>query len=79
MYSNICGNNPRYWDDFLSERDIEPNSILAGYTIYQHFLDKTNDETKALKKYKGIQKNYWIIDKYNRVLNEVKQKHIKEK
>jgi len=78
LYTNVCGNNPRYWDKFLSERGIESNSILAGYTIYLHFLDKTGSREKALKKYKGIKDNVWIIHKYQRVYKEIEKKHLKD-
>jgi hypothetical protein len=78
LYINICGVNPKYWDSFLSERGINTNSILAGYTIYQHFIDKTGSKTKALKEYKGIEKNKWIIKKYKKVEKQIKSKHLKE-
>ena len=78
LYENICGNNPEYWSKFLSDLGIEENSILAGYTIYQHYLDKSGNPIQALKDYKGIKnpKNFWIIKKYKRVLKEVKEKHL---
>lgn len=80
LYENICGNNPVFWSSFLKELGIKENSILAGYTIYKFYLSKTNDQSKAFKDYKGIKskKNYWIVKKLNRVIKEVKEKHIKE-
>lgn len=81
LYQNICGNKP-LWNEFLLDEGIEPNSILAGYTIYLHYLEKNNNNKNlALKDYKGIKskKTMWIIHKYNRVLKQVKSKYIKEK
>lgn len=79
MYDHICGVKP-LWNDYLVEQGIEPNSILAGYTVYQYYLDKTNSETKALKEFKGIEskKKLWIVRKVQRVTNEVKDKHLKD-
>lgn len=79
MYDHVCGVKP-LWNDYLVEQGIEPNSILAGYTVYQYYLDKTNSETKALKEFKGIEskKKLWIIRKVQRVTNEVKDKYLKD-
>ena len=79
MYDHVCGVKP-LWNDYLVEQGIEPNSILAGYIVYQYYLDKTNSETKALKEFKGIEskKKLWIIRKVQRVTNEVKDKHLKD-
>ena len=79
MYEHVCGVKP-LWNDFLIEQGVEPNSILAGYTIYQHYLTKTSSQYKALKGFKGIisHKNFWIVNKVQRVLIEVKQIHLKD-
>ena len=79
MYDHVCGVKP-LWNDYLVEQGVEPNSILAGYTVYQYYLDKTNSETKALKEFKGIEskKKLWIIRKVQRVTNEVKDKYLKD-
>ena len=50
MYDHVCGVKP-LWNNYLVEQGIEPNSILAGYTVYQYYLDKTNSKTKALKEF----------------------------
>lgn len=79
MYDHVCGVKP-LWNDYLVEQGVEPNSILAGYTVYQYYLDKTNSETKALKEFKGIEskKKLWIVRKVQRVTNEVKDKYLKD-
>ena len=79
LYDHVCGVKP-LWNDYLVEQGVEPNSILAGYTVYQYYLDKTNSETKALKEFKGIEskKKLWIVRKVQRVTNEVKDKHLKD-
>ena len=79
MYDHVCGVKP-LWNNYLVEQGIEPNSILAGYTVYQYYLDKTNSKTKALKEFKGIEskKKLWIIRKVQRVTNEVKDKYLKD-
>ena len=80
LYINICGNNPKYWDKYLKNLGIKSNSILAGYTIYQYYLDKNGNPTEALKEYKGIKspKKFWIIKKVKRVEREIKKKHLEE-
>lgn len=79
MYDHVCGVKP-LWNNYLVEQGIEPNSILAGYTVYQYYLDKTNSKTKALKEFKGIEskKKLWVIRKIQRVTNEVKDKYLKD-
>ena len=74
----MCGVNP-IWYDFLDEQGIERNSILAGYTVYQYYLNKTGSETEALKGFKDIEtkKKVWIVRKVRRVISEVKQVYIK--
>lgn len=80
LYEHVCGVKP-LWNSYLDEQGVERNSILAGYTVYQYYLDKTNSETKALKKFKGIQSSEknWIVKKVQRVISEVKEIYIKEK
>ena len=79
MYEHVCGVKP-LWNDFLIEQGIEPNSILAGYAVYQYYLEKVSSETLALKRFKGIEssKKVWIVHKVQRVLIEVKQIHLKD-
>ena len=79
LYSHVCGVKP-LWSPFLKEQGIPHNSIRAGYSIYLYYLDQTNSPVKALKNFKGIEstKNMWIINKVQRVIYEVKQKHLKD-
>ena len=79
LYEHVCGVKP-LWNPFLEEQGIPLNSIRAGYSVYQYYLDQTNSNTKALKNFKGIasQENMWIINKVQRVMYEVKQKHLKD-
>lgn len=79
LYEHVCGVKP-LWNEYLAEQEVPPNSILAGYTVYLYYLDKTNSKTKALKEFKGIEsaKTMWIVKKVQRVISEVKEKHLKD-
>lgn len=79
LYKHVCGVKP-LWNTFLKEQGVTSNSIRAGYTVYQYYLSQTNFQTSALKNFKGIEseKNMWIINKVQRVMYEVKQKHLKD-
>lgn len=79
LYEHVCGVKP-LWNPFLEEQGIPLNSIRAGYAVYQYYLSQTNFQTNALKNFKGIksEKNMRIIHKVQRVMHEVKQKHLKD-
>ena len=63
-YSNFCGNDPRFWDNFLLQKGINPNSAAACIEIY-NFYKQANKGSRieALKDYKGIEKNTHLASK----------------
>ena len=81
LYSNFCGNMPWYWDDFLRERGVNSNSAAACIEIYNYYKEIHGNRYKAIKAYKGIVKNTYIIDRslhlrniiYNILLEEKKK------
>ena len=80
LYEHVCGVKP-LWNKYLAEQEVPLNSILAGYTVYLYYLDKTNSDTKALKRFKKIKSNntIWIVHKVQRVISEVKEIYLKDK
>lgn len=60
----ICGVLPEYWDEYLTERDIPINSVAACIEIYNFYKEENNgSREKAIKEYKGIQNNTYLINK----------------
>ena len=57
LYSGICGVNPFLWNDYLTSKGINYNSLMGGLTIYQYFLAKTKNKKQAILKFKGVNKN----------------------
>jgi len=69
-YSNMCGNMPWYWDDFLIERNVDPNGIAACIEIYKFYKDKHGTRYAAIKEYKGIEQNIHIITKTEKMIDK---------
>lgn len=79
QYEHQCGVKP-LWNSYLDEQGVERNSILAGYKVYEFYLEQTGSSTEALKDFKGIEskKKMWIVRKVQRVMKEVKELHLKD-
>lgn len=83
LYSNFCGNMPWHWDDFLNKRGVNSNSAAACIEIYNYYKEIHGNRYNAIKAYKGIVKNTYIIDRsihlrniiYNILLEERKKGH----
>lgn len=68
----ICGVIPEYWEDYLKSKNIKINSVAACIEIYKFYKDENNgSKTKAIKDYKGINKNTYLIDKTLRIRDEI--------
>ena len=50
----ICGVVPKFWKDYLIERDIELNSVAACIEIFKYYRED-NTRKQAIKEYKGIE------------------------
>lgn len=68
-YSNMCGNMPWYWDEYLKEKEINPKGIAACIEIYKFYKDKHGTRYAAIKAYKGIEKNIYIIKKTEKMVD----------
>lgn len=62
---------PKYWNELLESKGVHYNSIGACIEVYNFLLNKYGSHNEALKKYKGINKEVWIIHKFNRVYKEI--------
>lgn len=63
LYTNFCGNMPWYWDEFLEEKGISSNSAGACVEIYKHYKKRYGSKYTAIKAYKGIKNNTYLIDR----------------
>ena len=60
----ICGVIPDFWEDYLTSKNIDINSVAACIEIYKFYKDENNgSKTKAIKEYKGIENNVHLIEK----------------
>ena len=60
----ICGVIPEYWNEYLTAKNIPVNSVAACIEIYKFYKEENNgSREEAIKKYKGIQKNTYLINK----------------
>jgi hypothetical protein len=74
-YIGICGVNPTIWSDYLNNKGIDYNSLQGGLTVYNYYLEKTNDKKKAILKYKKVVKSKKvkkIVDKIIVIEKELK-------
>lgn len=63
LYTNFCGNMPWYWDEFLEEKGVSSNSVSACVEIYKHYKERYGNKYAAIKAYKGIKSNTYLIDR----------------
>lgn len=63
LYTNFCGNMPWYWDEFLEEKGVSSNSAGACVEIYKHYKKRYGNKYAAVKAYKGIKNNTYLIDR----------------
>lgn len=63
LYTNFCGNAPWYWDEFLEEKGVSSNSVGACVEIYKHYKKRHGSKYAAIKAYKGIKHNTYLIDR----------------
>lgn len=63
LYRNFCGNMPWYWDEFLEEKGVPSNSVGACVEIYKHYEKRYGNKYDAIKAYKGIKSNTYLIDR----------------
>ena len=77
--SGICGLKSIYWIDEIEEITHENiNSLYAGSKVLEHLLIKyDNDLFKALKHFKGANKNQKPVEKVIKIYEEMKQKKLK--
>lgn len=68
----ICGVVPRFWADYLASKDVDINSVAACIEIYNFYKDQHNGNRKlAIKSYKGIETNTYLINKTLRLRDKV--------
>lgn len=63
LYTNFCGNMPWYWDEFLEKKGVLSNSVGACVEIYKHYKKRYGNKYAAIKAYKGIKNNTYLIDR----------------
>lgn len=63
LYTNFCGNMPWYWDEFLEEKGVSSNSVGACVEIYKHYKKRYGNKYDAIRAYKGIKSNTYLIDR----------------
>ena len=63
LYTNFCGNMPWYWDKFLEEKGVGSNSAAACIEIYNYYKEIHGSRYDAIKAYKGIKYNTYLIDR----------------
>ena len=68
----ICGIVPEYWNWLLQPKGIHYNDIKACIEVYNYLVTKYQSPEIALKKYKGVDKEMWVVDKVIKVYKEVK-------
>ena len=68
----ICGVIPEYWEEYLNSKNINVNSVAACIEIYKFYKEENNgSKEKALKDYKGIVNNTYLIQKTLRLRDEI--------
>lgn len=68
----ICGVIPDYWGDYLKSKNIDVNSVAACIEIYKFYKEENNgSKTKAIKEYKGIDKNTYLIEKTLKIRDRI--------
>lgn len=68
----ICGVIPDYWGDYLKSKNIDVNSVAACIEIYKFYKDENKgSKTKAIKGYKGIDKNTYLIEKTLKIRDRI--------
>ena len=68
----ICGVIPEYWEEYLNSKNIDVNSVAACIEIYKFYKEENNgSKEKALKDYKGIVNNTYLIQKTLRLRDEI--------
>lgn len=63
LYTNFCGNMPWHWDKFLEEKGVPSNSVSACVEIYKYYKKRYGNKYAAIKAYKGIKNNTYLIDR----------------
>lgn len=72
LYTNICGANPYYWQDYLDDINVDINSVAACVEIYKYYKSKHNGNKRlAIKSYKGISENTYLVDKTLRLRDKI--------
>lgn len=73
--SGICGLKSKYWIDEIEEITHENiNSLYAGSKVLEYLLIKyDNDLFKALKHFKGANKNLKPVHKVIRIYKNIKE------
>lgn len=83
LYSNFCGNMPWHWDDFLIDKGVHPKSAAACVEIYNYYKNKFGTKYSAIKAYKGIKENTYLVYRtiklYEVVLKILKEEKEKKK
>ena len=60
----ICGVIPNFWEDYLTSKNIDINSVAACIEIYKFYKEENKgSKEKAIKEYKGIENNVHLIEK----------------
>lgn len=68
----ICGVIPDYWGDYLKSKNIDVNSVAACIEIYKFYKEENNgSKTKAIKEYKGIEHNTYLIEKTLKIRDRI--------
>lgn len=68
----ICGVIPEFWEDYLAEKNIDVNSVAACIEIYKFYKEENKgSKTKAIKEYKGIENNIYLIEKTLKIRDKI--------
>ena len=68
----ICGVIPEFWQDYLAEKNIDVNSVAACIEIYKFYKEENKgSKTKAIKEYKGIENNIYLIEKTLKIRDKI--------
>lgn len=68
----ICGVIPDFWGDYLKSKNIDVNSVAACIEIYKFYKEENNgSKTKAIKEYKGIENNTYLIEKTLKIRDRI--------
>ena len=61
------------WNQFLEEKGLYYNSILAGSQVYGFYFDKYKSKRKALLEYKGFDSSKKIIKIVDKIIKLEKE------